>query len=129
MFTLLLPQLLFSNQWLNDCCGRWFGPLDFGLVSAGSYIDVNVSQAKQMIDSNPNLVILDVRTQAEYDSGHIQNTTLIPVTELASRIDELNKERETLVYCGSGGRSATASQMLVDNGFSKVCNMLGGITT
>jgi rhodanese-related sulfurtransferase len=97
-------------------------------VSASSYTDVNVSRAKQMIESDPNLTILDVRTQAEYDSGHIQNATLIPVTELAGRLGELNRERETLVYCGSGGRSATASQMLVDNGFSKVYNMLGGIT-
>jgi rhodanese-related sulfurtransferase len=128
IFALLLPQLLFSNLSLNNCCGRWLGPLYLGLASAASYVDVNVSQAKQMIDSNPNLVILDVRTQEEYDGGHTQNATLIPITELASRIDELNKERETLVYCRSGGRSATASQMLVDDGFSKVYNMLGGIT-
>jgi rhodanese-related sulfurtransferase len=81
-----------------------------------------------MIESNPNLVILDVRTQAEYDSGHIQNATLIPVTELANRLGELDTEKEILVYCKAGGRSATASQILVDNGFSKVYNMLGGIT-
>jgi len=98
------------------------------VVSATSYVDVNVSVAKQMIDSNPNLVILDVRTRAEYDSGHLKNATLIPVTELANRLGELNKDKEILVYCMSGGRSVTASQMLVDNGFSKVYNMLGGIT-
>jgi rhodanese-related sulfurtransferase len=93
-----------------------------------NYVNVDVSQAKQMIESNPNLVILDVRTQGEYDSGHIQNATLIPVSELAGRLGELEKDREILVYCAAGGRSATASQTLVDNGFLKVYKMLGGIT-
>jgi rhodanese-related sulfurtransferase len=82
-----------------------------------------------MIESNPSLVILDVRSQAEYDSGHLQNATLIPVTDLARRLYELDKQKDILVYCGSGGRSATASQTLVDNGFSSVYNMLGGITS
>jgi len=98
------------------------------LVSVSVYVDVSVSQAKQMIDSNPDLVILDVRTQSEYDAGHIQNATLIPVSELGGRLGELDKNKEILVYCASGGRSATASQTLADNGFSKVYNMLGGIT-
>jgi rhodanese-related sulfurtransferase len=93
-----------------------------------SYVDVNVSVANQMIESDPNLTILDVRTQSEYDSGHLQNATLIPVSELGGRLGELDKKKEILVYCASGGRSATASQTLVDNGFSKVYNMLGGIT-
>lgn len=102
-------------------------PLPSALL-AGSYTNVTVTQAKVMIDSNPSLVILDVRTQSEYDSGHIRNAKLIPVTELESRLNELNKNDEILVYCKSGGRSSTASQILVNNGFLHVCNMLGGIT-
>jgi len=89
---------------------------------------VNVSEAKQMIESNPNLVILDVRTQEAYNEGHIGNAVLIPVSELESRLDELDMEDEILVYCRSGVRSATASQILVDNGFTSIYNMLGGIT-
>jgi rhodanese-related sulfurtransferase len=103
------------------------GFLTAALAPVSVYVDVSVSQAKQMIDSNPELVILDVRTQSEYDAGHIQNATLIPVSELGGRLGELDKNKEILVYCASGGRSATASQTLVDNGFSKVYNMLGGI--
>jgi len=95
--------------------------------SANSYVNVNVSEAKQMIESNPNLVILDVRTQTEYDEGHIENAVLIPVSELEGRLDELDSEKDTLVYCRSGVRSATASQILVDNGFISVYNMLGGM--
>jgi rhodanese-related sulfurtransferase len=77
----------------------------------------------------PNLVILDVRTKSEYDSGHIYGATLIPVTELLARIGELasHKNDPILVYCGSGGRSQTASGYLDSNGFTNVYNMLGGI--
>jgi rhodanese-related sulfurtransferase len=99
-----------------------------GLSSASGYVNVNVTEAKQMIESNPDLVVLDVRTLEEYDSGHIENAVLIPVDELAGRIGELDKEKEILVYCGSGVRSVTASQILVDNGFVSVYNVLGGIT-
>jgi len=87
-----------------------------------------VFEAKSMIDSDPSLVILDVRTQSEYDSGHIRNAKLIPSTELEGRLNELNKTDKILVYCGSGTRSATASQILADNGFLYIYNMLWGLT-
>lgn len=100
----------------------------FNQANSSSYSNVTVSEAKAMIDSNPSLVILDVRTISEYDSGHIRNAKLIPVTELPGRLHELNATDYILVYCLSGGRSSTASQILVDNGFTNVYNMLGGIT-
>lgn len=96
------------------------------IITAG-YITVNVSEAKNMIESIPDLVILDVRTQAEYETGYIKGAVLIPVAELEGRLNELDKERQTLVYCKSGRRSATASEILVENGFQKVYNMEGGI--
>jgi parallel beta-helix repeat protein len=80
-----------------------------------------------MVASNPLLVVLDVRNQSEYNSGHIKNAKLIPVWELEARISELDENRETLVYCESGVKSATASQMLTEHGFNKVYNMLSGI--
>ena len=78
-------------------------------VEAHPYTNVSVSEAKVMIDSDPALVILDVRYQYEYDDGHIRNAILIPSDQLSSRLDELDKEKDTLVYCRSGGRSAAAS--------------------
>ena len=94
------------------------------LVNA--YTDVSVAQAKNMIDSSL-VVILDVRAQSEYDSGHIRDAKLIPGTELQGRLNELNKNDSILVYCLAGGRSKTASQLLTDNGFAHVYNMLGGV--
>ena len=97
-------------------------------ISAGSYSNVAVSEANNLIDSNPSLVVLDVRTQSEYDSGHIRNAKLIPVSELGGRLNELDKTSEILVYCKSGARSATANQILVDNGFFHIYNMVEGVT-
>jgi len=68
-----------------------FSSLPFA-TSANGYINVT-------IDSNPSLVVLDVRTPGEYYLGHIRNTKLIPVTQLEGWLDELNKTDEILVYC------------------------------
>ncbi len=92
-----------------------------------AYVDVTVSEAKNMMYTNHSLTILDVRTQGEYDSGHIRNAKLIPHTELEARLDELDKNRDTLVYCRSGYRSSIASEILTNHSFQKVYNMLGGI--
>ncbi len=74
-------------------------------------------------------LLLDVRTQGEYDAGHIYDPTLIPVDELGSRISEIEdyKDKPVLVYCRSGNRSTTASNILISNGFTQVHNLLGGI--
>jgi rhodanese-related sulfurtransferase len=74
-------------------------------------------------------LLLDVRTQEEYDEGHIEGSTLIPVGELGDRLDEISnyKDKKVLVYCRSGNRSVTASNILINNGFTQVHNLLGGI--
>ena len=98
----------------------------------GKYTSIDVATANDMITggSYPNLIILDVRTQSEYNEGHLENTVLIPLSELESRIDEIlpYKDTEIIVYCKGGGRSAQASSILDSNNFTKVFNVLGGIT-
>jgi rhodanese-related sulfurtransferase len=96
------------------------------------YTDVSVQQAKGMIDRQ-EVFILDVRTEGEYAAGHIKGSTLlavqdIPKQELAEKLKEIPKDRKILVYCRSGSRSAKASGILAENGFSQVYNMQGGIT-
>ncbi|MFZ3059938.1 MAG: rhodanese-like domain-containing protein [Candidatus Methanoperedens sp.] len=91
------------------------------------YTDVSVQQAREMIDSG-DVLILDVRTQEEYNAGHIKNSTLIPVQVLDKRLNELPRDKKILVYCRSGSRSAQASEILVNNGFKEIYNMKGGIT-
>lgn len=114
-----------------------FLPLNFQnslvIVKAQSYTTISVHEAYAMINNStsyPNLIVLDVRDQSEYNVNHICNAILIPVAELESRIDELElyNNTEIIVYCLSGGRSTSASRVLVDNGFTKIYNMRGGIT-
>ena len=94
---------------------------------------ISVEDAHEMITNStlyPDLVILDVRTQGEYDAEHICNAILIPLDELESSLNELYpyNNTEILVYCQSGSRSTNASQILNINGFTKVYNMEGGIS-
>ena len=73
-------------------------------------------------------LILDVREEAEFAFGHIEGAKSIPVGELSVRIDELDKEQEIYVVCRTGKRSDLAAQKLASNGFSKVFNVLPGMT-
>jgi len=91
-----------------------------------SYTDVTSEEAYAMI-SQQEVVVLDVRTQEEYDSGHIPDALLIPLSELESQLDELNTTDHILVYCRSGHRSKEAASILVTNGFIHVYNMEGGM--
>jgi len=97
------------------------------LQSEIRYGDITVKQARNLIETNLYLVILDVRTKLEFDSGHIEGAINIPVEEIQQRLEELNLDDEILVYCRTGVRSSKAMQILSNNGFSRVYNMLGGI--
>ncbi len=90
------------------------------------YTDITVQQAKDMIDRG-EVFIMDVRTQEEYDAGHIKGSTLIPVQELDKALNKIPRDKKILVYCRTGHRSVQASEILVNNGFTQVYNMKGGI--
>lgn len=94
----------------------------------GEYGDVSVGQAKELIEGNPYLVIMDVRTNEEYKNSHIEGAINIPIDELEGRLDELNDTDELLVYCRTGNRSKTAIKILDENGYEKVYHMKEGIT-
>ena len=98
------------------------------LTSRGqiTYVNITGEEAKRMVDTE-DVSLLDVRTEEEYNSAHIEGATLIPVSELSNRTQELNKSKKIVVYCRSGHRSATASGILVEHGFERVYNVLGGI--
>lgn len=90
------------------------------------YKNINFEQAKLVID-NELVLILDVRTEEEFVTGHIVNAINIPVDELEYRISELKeKEAIILVYCKSGARSVVACEILESNGFDNIYN-IGGV--
>lgn len=90
--------------------------------------DVNCQGAMQLINHKQALV-LDVREDSEYKSGHVLNAKHIPLGKLNQRLGELEKYREhpIVVICRSGNRSCTASALLGKQGFGQVYNLNGGV--
>ncbi len=89
----------------------------------------NANEAKAFLNNKGGtaVTLLDVRQPEEYKASHIPGAKLIPVGDIGDRIDELDTEKPTLVYCAIGGRSRVASQMLAGKGFKEVYNLSGGI--
>ena len=115
----ILPLLL-SLLLLAGCGGN----------AAAGYQQITQEEAKALMDSQ-EVIILDVREQDEYDSGHIPGAVLLPVgtiddTTAAQVIPE--KDSTVLVYCRSGNRSKTASAALADLGYTNIYEF-GGINT
>ncbi len=96
--------------------------------TVNTYISVSAEDAKEYMDKEENHIILDVRTQEEYDAGYIPGAILIPDFEIADRAEkELpDKDQLILVYCRSGNRSKKASAKLVEMGYTNVVEF-GGI--
>ncbi|MGN0179619.1 MAG: rhodanese-like domain-containing protein [Monoglobaceae bacterium] len=92
------------------------------------YESITPKQAKELMDTEENYIILDVREQSEYDEGHIPKAVLIPHTEIENRAEELmpGKEQLILVYCRSGRRSKIAAESLARLGYTNV-KEFGGI--
>lgn len=98
--------------------------------SSASYQQVDAETAKELMDTEDDYVILDVRTQAEYDESHIPGAILIPHDTVATAAENAlpDKSQLILVYCRSGNRSKQASQALVDLGYTNVVEF-GGINS
>lgn len=91
------------------------------------YIKITSSEAKTLMDSE-TVIVLDVRTQAEYDGGHIKDAVLLDSGDVSAKAATVlpDKNAIILVYCRSGNRSATASKLLIEMGYTKVMDF-GGI--
>ncbi len=98
--------------------------------SSASYQQVDAETAKELMDTEDDYVILDARTQAEYDEGHIPGAILIPHDTVTTAAEDAlpDKNQLILVYCRSGNRSKQASQTLVDLGYTNVVEF-GGINS
>jgi len=117
----ILP-LFFSLLLLFTGCG--------GSTADNSYQQITQEEAKEMMDTQ-EVIVLDVREQNEYDSGHIPGAVLLPVGTIdedtaAAVIPE--KDSTVLVYCRSGNRSKTASSALAELGYTNIYEF-GGINT
>ena len=92
------------------------------------YMSITAEQAKEIMDTQEGYIILDVRTQEEFAQEHIPGAVLLPLDDVKQKANVVlpDKERLILVYCRSGRRSKTASQILVDLGYTNI-KEFGGI--
>ena len=93
-----------------------------------NYSEVSTKEAFELI-KNIQPLVLDVRTEAEFKSGHLENAILVPVQQLQARLNELAayKNQDILIYCATGNRSTVASKVMLDSGFKRIYNMRHGI--
>ncbi len=98
------------------------------LNSVNGYEQITREQAKHLMDTEMDYIIIDARTEEEFREGHIEGAILIPEYEIAERAEkELpHKDQLILVYCRSGRRSKIAAQALADSGYTNV-KEFGGI--
>lgn len=92
------------------------------------YGDITPDEARTLLEDNPDIILLDVRSVEEYEERHIPDSVLIPLQELSARVDELDKDETYIIYCRSGNRSRQAFEFLQSKGFEKLYNLMGGIT-
>ncbi len=94
-----------------------------------SSYDISPQQAVQLMSHETGGLVLDVREDSEYQSGHINDSIHIPLSALKSRMSELDKykQKNIILGCRSGSRSGRACGMLKKNGFEKVHNLRGGV--
>lgn len=89
--------------------------------------EITAAELKARLDRQDPLCLLDVREPFEYEICSLPTATFIPLGELPARYGELDREKEIVVYCKMGGRSARAAQFLRQQGFARVINLAGGI--
>lgn len=91
-------------------------------------MDINVQELKERLDKGEELVLIDVRQPNEHQEFNVGGK-LIPLGTVPLRMNEISedKDAEVVVYCRSGARSGQAKQFLMQNGFSNVRNLQGGM--
>lgn len=104
------------------------GPTAITVGERKMYINITPDEAKRIMDSGEEYVLLDVREQSEYDEGHIPGAILIPYTEIEEKAESMipDKNKQILVYCRSGRRSKIASEALLKLGYTDI-KEFGGI--
>lgn len=97
-------------------------------VKEAVYENITAEEAHEIMESETEYIILDVRTEEEYAAGHIPGAVLIPDYEIENKAEELltDKDKLILVYCRSGRRSKLASEALVELGYTNI-KEFGGI--
>ena len=132
IFLLIISLTLFSscsgNANTEETQNTTIDTTETSINNSLTYEQISGEEAKRLMDTETDFIIVDARTEEEFNEGHIEGAILIPEYEIGERAEkELpNKEQLILVYCRSGRRSKIASQALADLGYTNV-KEFGGI--
>ena len=96
-------------------------------TSTNNETETDVKELKRKIDAKEDFFLLDVREPNEFQIGRIPGSTLIPLGEVPQRVNEIPRDKEIVVHCKMGGRSAKAAAFLRQQGYKNVKNLKGGI--
>ena len=96
-------------------------------ASNSNETETDVKELKRRIDAKEDFFLLDVREPNEFQIGRIPGSTLIPLGEVPQRVAEIPRDKEIIVHCKMGGRSARAADFLRQQGYTNVKNLKGGI--
>ena len=96
-------------------------------TSTARAMPAEISVAEAAAKRSAGAFILDVREPSEWTESHVAGATLIPLGELASRVNEVPRDKEVVVMCRTGHRSAQGRDILKSAGFTKVTSMAGGL--
>ncbi|MDU6011763.1 MAG: rhodanese-like domain-containing protein [Slackia sp.] len=101
-----------------------------GNADAPGFRQATAQEAKELMDSEEDFIIVDVRTAGEYDEGHVPGAVLLPLDTLAEKAESAltDKDQLILVYCRSGNRSRQAAETLASLGYTNVVDF-GGISS
>ena len=112
----------------NSVAEQTTQPTETTQATQEAYMNITQEEAKKLMDTQEGYIILDVRTQTEYDEKHIPGAILIPHDKIEEQAAEKlpNKDQLILVYCRSGNRSKTASEALEKLGYTYI-REFGGI--
>ena len=115
--------LIITLLFILTACGQ-----DRDNSKGAVYMNITAEQAKAIMDTQEDYVILDTRTQEEFDEGHIPGAILIPYDEVLQKAESVltDKDQLILVYCRSGRRSKLAAEALVELGYTNI-KEFGGI--
>lgn len=103
------------------------GPIRIAEVRT-SYVNILPDEVKRRLDAGEEVTIVDVRTAAQYEAGHLPTAISMPVATLPWAMTSLDKDKEVVVYCQTGATSIRACNILVTGGFTDVKNLVGGMS-
>ncbi|CCH48191.1 rhodanese-like domain-containing protein [Pseudodesulfovibrio piezophilus] len=118
---------------MNKLLFKTFAPLSLlillALPALAQVHDINPAQARQLMNTTPDLVILDIRTPDEFHQGHIKGSVNIDffAEDFNEKINMLDKTKPYFIYCRSGQRSHVATSSMDKNGFVEIHNLTQGI--